>query len=236
MERKMSSSALKCGLALVVAGAFVMGVGKASARPLLPGNVWPNPTLETIATTPDFTGEVINRPAGWHRGGGDFNNPSPTITFWDTGMSLSPTHSLYDMDHDVNNYGEWFSDFNAVPAGSALTGVPFKLRFNWKYNIQNEVHRVSVRWGDASGNDIGGGPDALAQASDPPVTVFTEVNETLTPPLAAATFRLTVSSGGSSAAFGDLWVDDISAAVPEPTSLAFLTAGTMLLLSSRRRV
>ena len=176
-----------CSLALAVAGACVMG-NKASARPgLLPGNSWPNPTLETQATTQDFPGDTLDRPQGWHRGGADYNNPAPTITFWTTTMSLSPTHSLYDMDHDVNNYGEWFSDFNPVPAGSGGTGVPFQLRFNWKYNIQNEVSRVSVRWGDAAGNDIGGGPDALAQASDPPVTVFTEVNETLTPPLAAAT-------------------------------------------------
>jgi hypothetical protein len=58
----------------------------------------------------------------------------------------------------------------------------------------------------------------------------------LTAPAGAASMRVTVDSGGSSAATGQIWVSDISVAeVPEPTSLGLLAGGALLLAKRRRR-
>src|SRR6266571_2597978 len=49
---------------------------------VLPGNIWPNPTLELDSNAdgvPDF----------WHRGGSD-----TTIDVWTTALSVSPPHSF----------------------------------------------------------------------------------------------------------------------------------------------
>jgi hypothetical protein len=151
-------------------------------------------------------------------------------------------------DNDTSNYGEWFSDYNPLPAASIGTGAPFELQFYWEYtNVvstqrpeSSDQFRVSVRWGNASSSiytgDLGPGPDELITAGSPDVTTWTQVDEMLTPPVGATEMELTVDSGGSSQATGQIWVDDISTAtVPEPASLGLLSAGTMFLFSRRRR-
>jgi hypothetical protein len=212
---------------------------------------------------PYLTGDTNSRPLGWHRGNGDFGTiapTGPTYTFWNStppvttqsppsGAALSGTHSLLVTDSDTNNSGEWFSDFNALPAGSQGTGTPFEFQFSWQYtNITStqrpaasDVFRVSVRWADFASDDVmsdppnTSGPDELIFDGSPNVTTWTQIDQLLTPPVGANAMRVTIDSGGSSAAEGNLWVDDISiAAVPEPTSLAMLSGG-LLLLARRRR-
>src|ERR1700722_8028191 len=123
-------------LSLSVIGACGLGVSRASAQ-FLPGNVWPNPGLSTPAApgvdqvysyyntpfyTPNATGDTNPRPDGWHRGGVDFGTiTAPEITQYNTpgnsaGEGTPPagmSYALEETDSDVNNYGEWFSDWNA---------------------------------------------------------------------------------------------------------------------------
>jgi len=275
-------------LTLAIAGVCCLGASKASAS-VLPGNVWPNPTLETAAPAgidqvysyynsndggvtpsqanggpyqPYLAGDTNPRPNGWHRGNGDFGvTTTPTYTFWNStppvtgqsppsGAALSGTHSLLVTDSDTTNSGEWFSDFNALPAASQGTGVPFYFRFNWQYtNITStqrpagsDVFRVSVRWANFASDDIhsdpanSGGPDELIFDGAPNVTTWQQIDQLLTPPLSATAMRVTIDSGGSSQASGQIWVDDLSiSSVPEPTSLGLLSVGAILLAKRRRR-
>lgn len=254
----------RIGLSLAVVGACGFVASKASAQ-ILAGNTWPNPTLSTAAApgpdpaddypgSPPGYGDTNPRPDGWHRGGVDFGNTTPPIMdLWTPveGSTVNTPPSGYSLeinDNDTSNYGEWFSDYNPLPAASIGTGAPFELQFFWEYtNVastarpeSSDQFRVSVRWGNASSSiytgDLGGGPDEIIPAGSSDVTTWTQVDELLTPPVGATTMSITVDSGGSSAATGQIWVDDISTAtVPEPASIGLLTAGTMFLFSRRRR-
>src|SRR5437867_7782631 len=87
---------------------------------LLPGNLWPNPTLETDANSdgvPDF----------WHKGGN-----STAIDLWTTSLSVSPTHSFQLNDASTTAYGEWYSDHLNVTAGTN-----YQLRYNLRYTTTN---------------------------------------------------------------------------------------------------
>ena len=275
---------------LSVAFIASLGAGKTFAS-VLPGNIWPNATLETPAaagidqvysyynsndggTTPSqanggpyqayTTGDTNSRANGWHRGNGDFGTTTPpNYTFYNStppitsqsppsGSALSGTHSLLVSDSTTTNSGEWFSDYNAIPVSSQGTGVPFAFRFNWEYtNLTStqrptDQFRVSVRWAAFASDDIHSdpanspGPDELINltfgTTTPDVTSWTQIDQMLTAPAGMTAMRVTIDSGGSSQATGNLWVDDVSiAAVPEPTSLAIFGAGAVLLGSRRRR-
>src|SRR5260221_14165910 len=83
---------------------------------LLPGNLWPNPTLETDANSdglPDF----------WQKGGN-----ITAIDLWTPSMSVSPTHSLQLNDASTTGYGEWYSDQLNITAGTN-----YQLRYNLRY-------------------------------------------------------------------------------------------------------
>lgn len=248
-------------------------------------------------------GDIYTRPVGWHRGGGDFvyatatydptynpaMQPPPAFDLYAaplppfTGQGTMPAPNPYDPtnlyalevnDTSTSGYGEWYSDYNPLPAQSQLTGTPFELQFFVYYtnltttkSQATDEFRVSTRWGVAGTNytsDLGGGPD-FAMAADygtlnnsitaPLTSSYTstgqfgtatitttndagwiQVDEMITPPTDASTMGVTIDSGGSSAATGQIWVQDISMAyVPEPASLFGITAGSMLLLAKRRR-
>ena len=211
---------------------------------------------------PYLVGDTNARPDGWHRGNGYFGTTTPpSYTFWNStppvtaqsppsGSALSGTHSLLVSDSNTNNSGEWFSDYNSIPVSSQGTGVPFAFRFNWEYTgisstqrpVGSDVFRVSVRWGAFASTDItsdpanSGGPDQLIFDGTPNDTTWTQIDQLLTAPAGMNAMRVTIDSGGSSQATGNLWVDDVSiAAVPEPTCVAVIGAGAMLLAGRRRR-
>ncbi len=156
---------------------------------------------------------------------------------------MAGTHSLLVTDSDTSNSGEWFSDFNALPASSQGTGTPFEFQFSWQYKgitstqrpAGTDVFRVSVRWADFASDDImsdppnTGGPDELIFDGSPDVTTWTQIDQLLTPPVGATAMRVTIDSGGSSQAEGQIWVDDVSiASVPEPTDAVTMLAGDNL--------
>jgi hypothetical protein len=246
-----------------------------AADSFLPGNVWPNPALNTPAApgvdqvysyyntpyyTPNATGDTNPRPSGWHRGGSDFGTTSaPSFCFYNTagntaGEGNAPAGNSNGYALEVNDtsqagYGEWFSDWNAMPVAA---GTPFYFRFY--YEITNvtsttkppsaDQFRVSADFADSVGDDtitapnqIGSSTDDIIPGGSPDVTSWTEVDETLIAPAGTTSMRITVDSGGSSAATGQIWVSDISvSAVPEPTSLGLLSGGALLLGRRRRRV
>src|SRR6266446_9673074 len=73
---------------------------------LLPGNFWPNPTLETDSNSdgiPDF----------WNKGGS-----STAIDLWTTSLSVSATHAFQLNDTNTTAYGEWYSDRLNITGGT----------------------------------------------------------------------------------------------------------------------
>jgi hypothetical protein len=265
-------SRTKLILSLSVMGVSGLGASRASAQ-FLPGNVWPNPGLSTPAApgvdqvysfyntpfyTPNAVGDTNPRPDGWHRGGSDFGTTTtPQFTFYNTpgnsaGEGTAPPgnsdgYALEVSDSSAGGYGEWFSDWNSLPASVlANPGEPFAFRFFYESTgvvPRGDTFRVSAYFGDATGSDVLNAPNQLGNSTDfliaggsPDVTTWTEVDETLIAPVNAESMRITVDSGGSSAAEGQIWVSDISVAeVPEPASIAGIVAGSMLMLAKRRR-
>jgi hypothetical protein len=265
-------------LSISFAGVTLLGVRGASAQ-FLAGNVWPNPGLSTVAPagvdqvysyynnpyyTPNATGDTNPRPNGWHRGGGDFGTTTtPAFCFYNSpanaqGEGTAPAgnsdgYALEVNDTSTAGYGEWFSDWNALPASVVANPATTTFDVRFFYEITNVIStarpensdqfRVSVDYGDSVGNDtltapnqIGNSVDDIIPAGSPDVTTWTEVDELLTAPAGAQSMRITVDSGGSSAATGQIWVSDISvAAVPEPTCIAALAGGSVLFLRRRRR-
>jgi hypothetical protein len=268
----MSRKSRILGLSLVGVGGFA--VSQASAQ-FLAGNVWPNSDLSTPAApgvdqvfnffntppgSPNLTGDSNPRPDGWHRGNNDFGvTTAPQFCFYNTpgnsaGEGTAPAGSTNGFALEINDTslggsGEWFSDFNALPAGT-VAGTPINVRFFWQYqNLQStqkpessDQFRVTADWGDAVGNDTVNAPNIIDHVDDiiptgsPDLDSWTEVDEQIIAPAGAESLRLTIDSGGSSLATGQIWVEDISvAAVPEPASIAGITAGAMILLGKRRR-
>ena len=258
-------------LTLALGGICCFGVSKASAQ-IQSGNVWPNPDLSTAAppgvdqvyslyntppSSPNVTGDSNPRPNGWHRGGGDFGTTTtPAFCFYNTpgnaaGEGTAPPglngYALEVADSSATGYGEWFSDWNALPAAvvanPATTG--FDLRFFYEDTAplpkSDGQLRVTINFGSAVSNDIlTGDPtnlghvDTTFNAPSPAVGTWTEVDVPLTAPVGSQSARITVDSGGGSDTTGDIWVSDISVAVPEPASVAMLTGGVLLFARRRR--
>jgi hypothetical protein len=269
----MSRKTLLLGASIALCG-FAASVASAQ---FLPGNVMPNPGLSTQAPagidqvysfynspfyTPNATGDTNPRPSGWHRGNGDFGvTTTPSFCFYNTpgnsaGEGTAPPgnsdgYALQINDQTTQNSGEWFTDWNALPASVVSNpGTPVYVRFFYENtNLAstqrpNDQFRVTANFGDAVSNDIStGDPNNLGHTDylfnipgSPDVTNWTEVDEVIVPPAGSQSFRLTVDSGGSSQATGQIWVSDISVSnVPEPASIAGILAGSGLLLARRRR-
>jgi hypothetical protein len=270
----MTRKALLLGFSFV--GTALLGVEGASAQ-FLPGNVWPNPGLSTPApagvdqvysffntppSSPSTVGDTNPRPNGWHRGGGDFGvTTTPSFLFYNTpgntaGEGSAPAgnsdgYALQINDTSTGGYGEWFSDWNALPASVVSNpGTAVAIRFFFQdTNLAStqrpsDMFRVTANFGDATSNDtVTPDPNNLGHTDyvfnipgSPDVTTWTEVDQLIVPPVGSQSLRLTVDSGGSAQATGQIWVSDISvAAVPEPATIGLVSAGSMLLLARRRR-
>jgi hypothetical protein len=270
-------------LTLALGGACCFGVSKASAQFLPgnewpnPGLSTPAaPGVDQVYSyyngthpsggpyVPNVTGDSNPRPDGWHRGGADFGTTStPSFCYYETpgniaGEGTAPAgnsdgYALLVSDSDTGNYGEWFSDWNSLPASvEADPSEPFHFRFFYENtNVHSTARpensdqfRVSVYFGDSVGNEtltntnqVGNSTDFLIPAGSADVNTWTEVDEVLNAPAGAESMKITIDSGGSGAATGQIWASDFSVSeqVPEPTSIAAITGGSMLLLARRRR-
>jgi hypothetical protein len=158
---------------------------------LLPGNFWPNPTLETSSSgVPNF----------WHKGGS-----STAIDLWTTALSVSPTHSFQLNDASTTDYGEWYSDHLNITAGTN-----YQLRYNLRYtniNINIGTMRVTVNFYNAADTYLSGVSFTFAGTHD-----WGEITQQFTAPAGAAKLGLTFTSGGGADVTGQAWLDDISLA------------------------
>jgi len=157
---------------------------------LLPGNFWPNPTLETSSGgVPDF----------WHKGGS-----STAIDLWTTSLSVSPTHSFQLNDTSDTAYGEWYSDRLNITGGTN-----YQLRYNLRYTITNiGPMRVTVNFYNAATTLFSSVSYEFAGAHD----FWEEFTQPFTAPIGAAKLNLSFTSGGGSDVTGQAWLDDISLA------------------------
>jgi hypothetical protein len=215
------------------------------------------------AYVPNATGDTNPRPDGWHRGNSDFGvTTTPSFCFYNTlgntaGEGNAPPgtsagYALEVSDSSQSGVGEWFSDWNAMPVPA---GTPFLLQFYYEItDVHSTVKpenadqfRVSADFADSVGNDTLTAPnqiqykpgqtslDDIIPAGSPDQTSWVQVDELVVAPAGAASMRITIDSGGGNAATGNIWVSDISVAVPEPASLGLLSAGALLLGRRRRR-
>lgn len=157
---------------------------------LLPGNFWPNPTLENNSGgVPDF----------WHKGGN-----STAIDLWTTSLSVSPTHSFQLNDASTSAYGEWYSDQLNITGGTN-----YQLRYNLRYTVTNiGPMRVTVNFYNAASAYVSGVSYLFAGAHD----FWEEFTQPFTAPIGAAKLGLSFTSGGGSDVTGQAWLDDISLA------------------------
>ena len=196
---------------------------------ILPGNVWVNPTFEVDPTAPGG--------GNWGQGGSDAN-----IDQWSTTASLSPTHSLASVDNGAT-YGEWYGDQSLASLGLA-SGDTIALQWFGIYSVAagNEM-RVTVRFLDAFGN----GPDNhfvvtgnsagwTGDAATSPWVLQSGqlvVRTDLVNPV--VTMRIALVSGGPQEGLGQYYLDDLSVAVvPEPSTLALLSVGGLVLFLRRK--
>ena len=159
---------------------------------LLPGNLWPNPTLETDANNdgaPDF----------WHKGGS-----SAAIDLWTTSLSVSATHAFQLNDASTTDYGEWYSDQLNITAGTN-----YQLRYNLRYTITNiGPMRVTVNFYNAANTLFSSVSYQFAGSHD----FWEEMTQQLTAPSSAVKLNLSFTSGGGVNVTGQAWLDDISLA------------------------
>jgi len=159
---------------------------------LLPGNLWPNPTLESDSNSdgvPDF----------WHRGGS-----SPAIDLWTTSLSVSATHAFQLNDASSTDYGEWYSDQLTINGGTN-----YQLRYNLRYTITNiGPMRVTVNFFNAANNLVSSVSYLFSGAHD----FWEELTQPLTTPANAVKLNLSFTSGGGVDVTGLAWLDDISLA------------------------
>jgi hypothetical protein len=214
---------------------------------------------------PNTVGDTNPRPAGWHRGNNDFGVlTAPSFCFYNTpgntaGEGTAPPgnsdgYALEVSDSSQSGVGEWFSDWNAMPVAA---GTPFTLQFYYQITgvtsttkpLSADQFRVSADFADSVGDDTLTAPnqinyqptltseDFLIPGGSPNVTSWQVVDETIIAPAGAQSLRITVDSGGTPAATGNIWLSDISASavVPEPTSVGLLSVGALLLAKRRRR-
>ena len=160
---------------------------------LLPGNIWPNPNLETDANAngiPDF----------WHRGGSD-----PMIDGWTTALAVSPSHAFQLNDSSSVAYGEWYSDRLNINGGAN-----YQLRYNLRYSVTNVgPMRVTVNFYDAGDIYVSGVSYLFAGAHD----FWEELTQQLAAPSGATKLGLSFTSGGGVDVTGQAWLDDISLAL-----------------------
>jgi len=172
--------------------AALFSTGPSLHAALLPGNLWPNPTLEADGNsdgTPDF----------WHKGGN-----VTAIDLWNTTTSVSPTHAFQLNDTSATGYGEWYSDLVSVSAGAV-----YLLRYNLRYVVINiGPMRVTVNFYNGANSLLSGQSYLFSGSHD----FWEEMTQQFAVPAGAAKVGLSFTSGGGLDVTGQAWLDDISLA------------------------
>jgi hypothetical protein len=163
------------------------------------GNLLRNPDLDS----PPVGG---SSPSFWHRG---------NSAVWATDAAVSPTHSLKLADNSTTRQDEWRSYATAIPDG---TSREVELSLFWKLDIEpGSEFRLRLRYSadEATGTSL----TNPAQEWNLPIagetSGFELFTRTLSVPDGMKSFDLSFISGGSNAALGTMYVDDISAALAE---------------------
>jgi hypothetical protein len=169
---------------------------------ILPGNIWPNPTLETDSNSdgiPDF----------WNKGGSN-----PNIESWTTAAYVSPTHAFMLNDASTTDYGEWYSNLLPITGGTN-----YLLRYNLRYGIASSgVMRVSANFYNAGNNLLSGLSFTFSGTND----FWQEKTQLLAVPSNAAQLGLTFTSGGALNVTGVAYLDDISLALQTNSSSSLI--------------
>ena len=169
---------------------------------LLPGNIWPNPTLESDANTagiPDF----------WNKGGSN-----PNIESWDTATYVSPTHSFMLNDSSTTDYGEWYSNLLPITGGTN-----YLLRYNLRYvTVSNGTMRVSANFYNAANSLLSGLNFTFSGTNDS----WQEITQPVAVPANATQLGLTFTSGGPLSVTGVAYLDDISLALQTDSSSSLI--------------
>jgi hypothetical protein len=153
---------------------------------VLPGNIWPNPRLET-----DSNGDGV--PDFWNR-----NNS--TLCLWTSGSGVSPSHSLQVNDTSASDYDEWYSDPVAVQPGT-----PYHLRFFRKHSISKGSMEVYATFLNNGVN-----LNSVFYYVSGTNASWTQVDDTLRTPNNATHMRLSLKSAGNLSELGQIGLDDIS--------------------------
>ena len=167
--------------------ALALAAGNSMAG-LLPGNSWPNPTLESVSSQAGI-------PTFWNKGGS-----AASIDDWASDASVSPVHSLKLDDASDTGYGEWWSDRVKVTAGAT-----YSLRYNLRYDTIGTM-RVTVNFADATGARTGGVDFNFSGTQ----LDWEELTQSVTVPDGGQAMWITFASGGSESVTGAAWLDDVS--------------------------
>ncbi|HOW68112.1 MAG TPA: hypothetical protein P5186_19575 [Candidatus Paceibacterota bacterium] len=163
-------------------------VGGSLQAAFLPGNIWPNPSLESVSSQAGI-------PTFWHPGGSEVS-----IDDWASDFSVSPVHSLKLDDASAADYGEWWSDRVKVTGGAT-----YSLRYSLRYDTTGTM-RVTANFADETGVRMSGVDFNFSGTQ----LDWEELTQSVTVPDGAKAMWLTFASGGSIEVTGTAWLDDIS--------------------------
>jgi hypothetical protein len=163
---------------------------------LLPGNLLRNADVDVASTA------IASRPGFWH---------GSTNAAWSTETAVSPTHSLKLADNDAQRSEEWRAFATAIPSGSDRT---LQLRWFWDVNTTDDFHaRLRISTDAVFGVDLTNPTETYDFNVTGDSDGFQLFEMAIALPNGAQSFDLTFITGGTAAAVGTLYIDDISSSI-----------------------